>query len=97
MSVPNGGAIDFDGRPWPSAAGRPLKNAAMNSEPDEKLLGRFNARSNGLHLIKLATGYRIESWDSSDPEQTLTQQDFESLDEAVETYLKRISAYIMET
>lgn len=72
------------------------KSRAMNSEPDEKLLGRFSARNSGLHLVKLSAGYRIESWDTSDPGQTLMQWEFEALDSAVDEFLKRIGVCVLE-
>jgi hypothetical protein len=54
----------------------------MDNDPDEKLIGHFTSRSYHLHLLRVSTGYRMDSFDKDDVSGTISQAHYSDLQNA---------------
>lgn len=62
----------------------------MDNDPDEKLIGHFTSRSHHIHLLKIGTGFRMDTFDKDDVSGTIAQASYSDLDNAQIAFCMRV-------
>jgi hypothetical protein len=62
----------------------------MENDPNETLVGHFQSRSFHIHLLRIDTGYRMDSFDKDDVSGTIEQSSYSDLQNAQIAFCMRV-------